>query len=192
MLGLVTEEKWSKAKNYIEDFSVLNQCTMVNCKKLQVIRNFLNYITTTYPIILSYLMGLHLTIDGWRQGRDTEGWKKAKWSEGDMVDKNSRVLMDVVDNGPDEVEVKSRMQSDVMALTTLISGDIPPLRRVRSNELCQVLYGFGDTSGSPFGATLGKGTDIFYEYGQWCTEESEQSSNWRELKNLVDSLEGWI
>ena len=47
-------------------------------------------------------------------------------------------------------------------------------------------------SGSAFGTTLGTGTEVFYEYGQWCTEESEQRSNWKELKNLVDALEGWI
>lgn len=31
---------------------------------------------------------------------------------------------------------------------------------------------------------------IHYEYGQWCLEVTEeQSSNWRELDNLVEALE---
>ena len=34
--------------------------------------------------------------------------------------------------------------------------------------------------------------NCFFEYGQWCSSESEQSSNWRELNNLLASLETWI
>jgi hypothetical protein len=29
---------------------------------------------------------------------------------------------------------------------------------------------------------------VYYRFGQWCDEDAEQSSNYRELKNLVDSL----
>ena len=109
-----------------------------------------------------------------------------------MLEENLGTLMDVEEDGPEEVEVKLRMVSDVATLSTLMSADQPPLRRERSDNVCQVMYGFGDASGSAFGTTLGQETEVFYEYGQWCTEESEQSSNWRELKNLVDALEGWI
>ena len=51
-------------------------------------------------------------------------------------------------------------------------------------------YGFGDASGSGFGATIQIGDQIHYEYGQWCSEVTElKSSNWRELNNLVEALE---
>ena len=188
---LVTEEKWIKAKAQVQDLKQLIVFTKVNRKRLQIIRGFLNYVGTTYPILLSYLMGLHLTIDGWRRGRDLEGWKKHKWNE-ESREGEDVTWMEAPDKGPETVEVKPRLRTDVAALETLLKGDKPPLRIIRSDRLCQILYGFGDASGSAFGTTLGKGNEIFYEYGQWCTEESEQSSNWRELKNLVDALEGWI
>lgn len=57
--------------------------------------------------------------------------------------------------------------------------------------MVRVFYGFWDTSGSAFGSTLSGGDKLFFEYGQWCSVESEQSSNWRELSNLVDSFETW-
>jgi hypothetical protein len=41
-----------------------------------------------------------------------------------------------------------------------------------------------------FGATFQLNGKILYEYGQcWTTEDSENSSNWRELNNLVLALE---
>jgi hypothetical protein len=33
---------------------------------------------------------------------------------------------------------------------------------------------------------------VYYRFGQWCTEDSEESSNYRELKNLVDSLRRFV
>ena len=52
-------------------------------------------------------------------------------------------------------------------------------------------YGFADASGRGFGATIQIGNEIHYEYGQWSSEVSEtRSSNWRELNNLVEAMEG--
>ena len=95
------------------------------------------------------------------------------------------------DDGPLEVEVKKRLVHDVEALKQLMSSDTPPLRRIRSNRICNLYYGFGDASGSAFGSTLSHEGTLFYEYGQWCSEESEESSNWRELNDLADDLEDW-
>ena len=110
-------------------------------------------------------MGLHLTIDRWRRGSDVEGWKKHKWNE-ETLDEDDGTWMEVLDNGPETVEVKPRLKSDVAALETSLKDNKPPLRRIHSDKLCQVLYGFGDASGSAFGTTLGKGNEIFYGYGQ--------------------------
>ena len=112
-------------------------------------------------------MGLHLTIDGWRKGRNSDGWRNVGWSEEDIEDEGSRTALDLSDSGPEEVEVKARLKSDVIALTTLTHGDQPPLQRVRSDQVCEVLYGFGDASGLAFETTLGKGSEVHYEYGQW-------------------------
>jgi hypothetical protein len=57
----------------------------------------------------------------------------------------------------------------------------------------RVYYGFGDASDPGFGASFQFADDIYYEYGQWCTEVTEcKSSNWRELNNLVKALENII
>jgi hypothetical protein len=44
-------------------------------KELLSNRRFLVYITRTYPAMIPYLMGFHLSIKMWRGGRDSEGWK---------------------------------------------------------------------------------------------------------------------
>ena len=44
-------------------------------KRLLEIRGFLNYVVRTYPWMNPYLKGLHLTIDGWRRGRNSGGWR---------------------------------------------------------------------------------------------------------------------
>ena len=193
VLVLVTEEKWCKAKAQVEELSIIVAGKKGNRKRLQQIRGFLNYVAATYPILSSYLMGLHLTIDGWRKMRYQDGWKKTK--QDIMEDEDEMDMPEVygiAGDGPSEVEIKPRLITDVNALKVLITGDKPPLRNIRSDRVTEVYYGFGDASGSAFGATLGIKTDIWYEYGQWCSEDSEQSSNWRELKNLVDAVKGWV
>ena len=44
-------------------------------KELFSDRGFLVYVTRTYPAMIPYLKGFHLTIEMWRGGRDLEGWK---------------------------------------------------------------------------------------------------------------------
>ncbi len=193
VMVLVTEEKWHKAKSQVQELKVRVQEKMASRKRLQEIRGFLNYIATTYPILMSYLMGLHLTIDGWQKGRDHEGWRVKEESEMvEEVEITNQCGLQCVAEGPEKVEIKARLRLDVEALGVLISGDRPPLRRIRTKNVSHVLYGFGDASGSAFGTTLGLGEKLEFEYGQWCSEDSEESSNWRELKNLVDALEGWV
>eukprot|EP00980_Cylindrotheca_fusiformis_P027315 scaffold19898_cov76-Cylindrotheca_fusiformis.AAC.1 len=42
------------------------------------------------------------------------------------------------------------------------------------------------------GEKVEKADRIFYRYGHWCTSVSEQSSNFRELMNLVEALEAQV
>ena len=44
-------------------------------QRLLVIRGFLNYVVRTYPWMSSYIKGLHITIDGWREERTWDGWR---------------------------------------------------------------------------------------------------------------------
>ena len=39
---------------------------------------FLLYVTRTYPSMVPYLKGIHLTLDSWRPQRDSEGWKDSR------------------------------------------------------------------------------------------------------------------
>ena len=84
----------------------------------------------------------------------------------------------------------------------LTDFDLPPLRVVRPTQVVQVFYGFGDASGKQFGATLsenyncrgrlsgaGHGPDrIRFRIGLWSPEVEEESSNYKELRNLVDTV----
>jgi hypothetical protein len=45
------------------------------CKRLEEIQGFLIYIAQTYPVMASYLIGLHMIIDLWRPNWDAEGWQ---------------------------------------------------------------------------------------------------------------------
>ena len=47
----------------------------VNRKVLESVRGFMVYVGRTYPALVPYMKGLHLTLDGWRPGRDADGWK---------------------------------------------------------------------------------------------------------------------
>ena len=76
-----------------------------------------------------------------------------------------------------------------------MESDKLPRRRVRSKNIFEVFYGFGDASAD--GACLNHQrvkrfkleNRVHYRYGHWCTEVSESSSNFRELFNLIEGLE---
>jgi hypothetical protein len=89
----------------------------------------------------------------------------------------------------DNVVAVPRFKEDIRALHTLMGFEKPPLKQAQSKQTANMFYGFGDASGSGFGATIQIGDEIHYEYGQWCSEVTEKkSSNWRELNNLVEAL----
>ena len=50
-------------------------------------------------------------------------------------------------------------------------------------------YGFGDASGSGFGSTLVINLEIVFHHGQWVDKIEKESSNYRELTNLVFAIE---
>jgi hypothetical protein len=92
---------------------------------------------------------------------------------------------------PRRVTFTSRMKHDLEALFQKTRDASPPKCRVRSLRVVRATYGFGDASGDGFGAAIllpdGK---IFYQHGVWnWLISNEPSSNYRELRNLVESLE---
>ena len=94
---------------------------------------------------------------------------------------------------PKTVRAMQRLVEDVLALKALCASDKPPLRLMRPKFMHALIYGFADASGAAFGAAFQNATEakVRYEYGQWISSVSEEeSSNWKELANLVESLEG--
>lgn len=97
-----------------------------------------------------------------------------------------------------------RLEGDIQCLKVLTSSDQPPLRKMRMNASARVVYGFGDASKQGFGASVElPDKNIHWRYGQWRDREQvrnegddavvtildEVSSNYRELRNLVEVLE---
>lgn len=92
---------------------------------------------------------------------------------------------------PDLVRFVTRAKDDLEALQLLVRDSLPPLRVARGGESVSLIYGFGDASGTGFGSAI-QLTDgsIFFRSGMWSwTIKEEMSSNYRELRNLVKSVE---
>ncbi len=87
------------------------------------------------------------------------------------------------------VRLVPRLRDDMSCFLAMFSPENPPIRYVRSNQICIALYGFGGMSGSGFGPTLGSKEGIKYRVGIWGSDDDDSSSKYRELCNLVTSLE---
>ena len=91
---LVSEDKWDKLKAILFKWSGRLEAgnTLLSHSELLSDRGFLVYVTRTYPPMMPYLKGFHLTIEMWRGGRDSEGWKLAVTNaktEADLSDDES-------------------------------------------------------------------------------------------------------
>jgi hypothetical protein len=76
------------------------------------------------------------------------------------------------------------------ALAELFKGAEPSLRLLRGHTLFEAMYVFGDASGEGFGSSwLGSEGSISFRVGVWGAEGDGTSSNYREFRNLVETLE---
>jgi hypothetical protein len=80
---LTSQEKWDCMKAICEHWwNLLKQGeTNLDFKQLQLDRGFMVYVTQAYPGMKSYLKDFHLSLETWRGGRDSEGWKLPKQRE---------------------------------------------------------------------------------------------------------------
>lgn len=190
---LADAEKWTKAKAMVQEVMemIRKDPNKLNRKRLESIRGFLLYVVRTYPALKPYMMGLHLTIDGWRPDRDEDGWRLSaieidlKFSEKDQdhsIDSESPEV-------PREVKAQPRLLEDMKALELLMEPEKPILRRVRSKRGRKAIYTFGDASEAGFGRTIAIDGKVYYQFGQWDIRSKGKSSNWREAQNLLDGLE---
>jgi hypothetical protein len=181
----VSQEKWDKCNRYIGDIiEELSKTQQLNHKELEKKRGFLIYVTRTFPAMVPYLKGIHQTLEMWRPNRDEDGWK--------IVRPASQLEVTPHGEAPKFVKAAPRLASDMEALRFLFSSAEPPRRQVRGKVVVEVFYGFGDASKTGFCTNFQIGAEIQYRYGHWCDATSEESSNYRELKNLVDGLEQMI
>jgi hypothetical protein len=116
--------------------------------------------------------------------------------------KHKRVRQRETGEPPTRVQAAPQLKEDLEALEELLKAERPPKLRVRSTKCLEVFYGFGDASAmghaTNFQRVINKGTrfelddKIYYPHGHWCNEVSEASSNYRDLLNLVKSLEAQV
>ena len=207
-----SQEKWNKAKGIVDGRFrevVVEEASSLDYKSLEKDVGFLVHMSRTFPSIFPYLRGIYNTLNGWRRGRDRDGWKltRREWDlflameeemEDEELDTEERTRsgkMPAKTNGktsrssvPGRVNPVPRLSRDLTALQRLFSEEHPPLRLVRGHLLNAVKYAFGDASKAGFGASWVSDKGVKYRFGTWGRDMDNSSSNLRELKNLVDTL----
>lgn len=192
---LISEERWSKTKQLLDWVNQnMQDSSGIPFKELEKYRGFLIYVSRTYPEMTPYLKGIHLTLDSWRPWRKDDGWK--------LTSKEMRATLSEMGcpeetygnynanaKPPTRVQGVPRLQHDIRALLELFEGNEVVRRQVRLSKMAVARYGFGDASGQGFGSTLQLDDRILYRYGQWASHVSDESSNFRELTNLVLAIE---
>jgi hypothetical protein len=187
----VSQERWDKGKVIVawlhEQVTTSDE---VPFKLLESYRGFLIYLVRTYPSINPYLKGIHLTLDSWRPWRKDDGWRMTL----------AEIRMALLDNpdfdglrtgekAPCRVKWVPRLPDDIHALLQLFASPTPPRRLMRLAASAVAIYQFGDASGAGFGSSLFLDGSIYYRHGQWSSTFSEESSNFRELANLIHAIE---
>ena len=197
----VTQEKWEKGRGII--FGLADLCVGapeppdLDHKGLEKDRGFLTHLSMTFPAIVPLLKGMHLTLDQWRMGRDAEGWAKTSKDHREWMRHfhhfykgQDDLIYDIINAGaPVTVKPLQHFVDNLVCLVKIFSMDCPPTIVLRSLRVFLIIYGFGDASGKGFGSTFSRGEDISYRIGTWGEDESDESSNWREFTNVVESLE---
>jgi hypothetical protein len=197
----VSQEKWEKGQKII--FALATVCLNVDepplllHKQLEKDRGFLTHLAMTFPALVPLLKGFHLTLDQWRVGRESDGWARSAKDHREWMNvfyhthqgQDDFVYEYMNAEAPLKVKPVPRFIDDLKGLFEIFSAEAPPIIVLRSLFVYMVVYGFGDASGKGFGSTFSRGSDISYRIGTWADDESDESSNWREFTNVVESLE---
>jgi hypothetical protein len=77
---------------------------------------------------------------------------------------------------------------DFKAILHLTKGEQPQVQIVRSKLTIIAYYGFGDASSGGFGAMVESPGGLHRCFGLWGKDNEEQSSNYQELRNLVNTV----
>ncbi len=182
-------------------------------KRLHSDQGFLVYVAQAYPGMKPYLKGLNLLLETCREGRDEDGWKavqpkkaqdgsqgEEKEDHKDSPEEMESVKIELVDQammrdkgcrtGPLSGITKAvpRFKEDLEAILELAMGDKPAMRCVQNNCMLTAYYGFGDTSSAGFGSTVKRPSGIHGRFGLWGKDKDDKSSNYSELRNLVEMV----
>jgi hypothetical protein len=191
-----SQDKWDKGKSYISELQSALAAVprpWLDHKTLERIRGFLVHLQRVYPAITPFLKGLHLTIDSWRPGRDDEGWKADLVPEWDDYDDDLSGANVVAGPTPTQVRAVPRLAQDMTSLADLFQSATPSRRAIRPTSISTCIYGFADASATGFGSSLQLPTGhLLYRYGLWGRDSEAASSNYRELRNLVEVLEDGV
>jgi hypothetical protein len=148
-------------------------------RAMQPILGFLMYVTRIYPGMTPYMIGFLSTIDLWRAHRDDEVWTligRARRISEELAkleghvdaregDEDMTPISGTGVGAPLTVTAVSWLFADVESVLNLaVLLEPPPLRKVRASNTASTHYGFDDTSGLGFGATLQIGLKLYYDW----------------------------
>jgi hypothetical protein len=204
---LTSQDKWDRTKAICQHWYrlLLEGQTELPFKQLELDRGFLVYVANAYPAMKPYLKGFHLSLEMWRGGRNEEGWKikdRGEGAEGRSVygplEEDSSFSLSprdekgfMAEHGPPSgvTPAVPRLKTDLEALILLTDSPTPAKRIYRRRELVTAVYGFRDASSGGFGSSIGLSEGVRGRYGVWGKDSEEKSSNYRELRNLVEAVE---
>ena len=92
-------------------------------------------------------------------------------------------------NAPKYVKAKPLLRDHLNVLSEMFNSEEPVLRHVRGSAICEALYIFGDASFLVFVSSWLNEGEISFRFGVWGEEAPDTTSNCRELRNLVETLE---
>ena len=202
----VSQEKWQKGRSIIRgSLHILEshpeERPSLNRKELERHTGFLNHLSMTYDDMTPFLKGFYLTLNSWRPKRDSDDWKLSdkswlKWlvsrcENGNIseLELEDQLQIQSEKGCPMEVVASTRFADDIRSMGELFASDFVPDVNLRSKNIVTVIYGFGDASGAGLGSTFTCGSGLSFRIGVWGPDDSDQSSNWREFTNIVESLE---
>ena len=92
--------------------------------------------------MVPYLKGIYLTLNSWRHGQDSDGWKSLKAYCNDAELRDTQPLK--------YVKCVPRLKYDFVALVKLTAKEAPPDIPARATNSATI-YLVGDASGQGFG-----------------------------------------
>ena len=152
-----------------------------------------------YPAMMPFLRGLYLTMNSWQSMPDGDGWKLSRQAydvymshscrAGQSLDPEIQVHDDE-EGAPPQVKAVSWLYGQLLALKLIFSGDKPGLCLIRGASLLELLYIFGDASGTGFGSSWNDSFGLGFRFGVWGKKgmahppTSVSSKTWWKCWNL--------